>query len=183
MLIKLTGVPHPDLNGGKPQPVYIDASRVLLIIQGHHQYPKIGAVEANQDMLQALWAGVNRLTDKVNGYVPEMHDPVAVKWMTEARSAAQQVSSAYADVRNAAGQIAYHPRVDCTEVQLACGTALEHGVMLTRVWVSETPEEVAEAVTKRLSPTTCWKCGMVAQPTQSIICHATDGCGFLVPKP
>jgi hypothetical protein len=182
MLIKLTGVPHPDLNGGKPQPVYIDASRVLLICQGHFQYPKIGAVEENQERMMALWRGVNRLADKTNDYIPDFHDPVAVKWLQEVRAASALVSNAYADVRKADPNV-FHPRMECTEVQLACGTALEHGVMLTRVWVSETPEEVAEAVTKRLSPTTCWKCGMVAQPTQSIICHATDGCGFLVPKP
>jgi hypothetical protein len=36
--------------------------------------------------------------------------------------------------------------VECTEVQLACGTALEHGVMLTRVWVTETPEDVFEKI-------------------------------------
>lgn len=145
-LIKLTGIPHPDLNGGKPQPVYIDASRVLLISQGHHQYPKLGSIERNTDRHKEMITGADKLATMVNDYVPSMSDPIAVEWMTRARGVAQEVVSAV----NAYGKWSrtedYHPRVDCTEVQLACGTALEHGVMLTRVWVSETPEQVYAAL-------------------------------------
>lgn len=146
MLIKLTGVPHPDLNGGVGQPVYIDASRVLLITQGHHQYPKIGAVERKQELATKLYAASCALMDHVNAYVPKMDDPVAVEWMMTARASAMEVQNAYQKFSYVYRDRDYHPRVDCTEVQLACGTALEHGVMLTRVWVAESPEEVADKV-------------------------------------
>lgn len=145
-LIKLTGVPHPDLNGGVAQPVYIDASRVLLICQGHHQFPKIGSLERNHENYSRLRSGAEKLAEIVNGYIPKMDDPTAVGWMRVAQVAAQAVSDAARSWREAAGLQDYHPRMDCTEVQLACGTALEHGVMLTRVWVSETPEEVMRAI-------------------------------------
>ena len=149
MLIKLTGVPHPDLNGGKAQPVYIDASRVLLICQGHVTYPKIGAVERNRALYDDLYRGACTLAEKVNGYIPQMTDPVAVGWMKTANAAAVAVNEAYAAWGRAYNEGNYHPRVDCTEVQLACGTALEHGVMLTRVWISEPVDFVAELVAWR----------------------------------
>lgn len=65
MLIKLTGVPHPDLNGGLGQPCFIDASRVALITQGNHemigQNPQWTAVilavlsRERSDMLTRVW--------------------------------------------------------------------------------------------------------------------------------
>ena len=145
-LIKLTGVSHPDLNGGVAQPVYIDASRVLLICQGHHQFPKIGSLERNKDLYAKLRAGATKLSEIVNGYIPKMDDPTAVGWMRVCQTAAQAALDVTREWYQASGTQDYHERMDCTEVQLACGTALEHGVMLTRVWVSETPEEVMRAI-------------------------------------
>lgn len=142
-LVKLTGVPHPDLNGGKPQAVYIDASRVLLITQGHHQFPKIGSIERKQELAQKFYDAACNLSDHVGKYLPAMDDPVALGWMNTARVTATEVQNAYQKYSYLSRSEDYHPRVDCTEVQLACGTALEHGVMLTRVWVSESPEEVS----------------------------------------
>lgn len=145
-LIQLTSVAHPDLNEGKPQAVFIDASRVLLIVQGHCQHPKIGSIERHRELFDKLYRLSSELAEKSNGYVPNMHDPVAVEWMSTARSAANAVTDAYRSWGAAYSQQDFHPRADCTEVQLACGTALEHGVMLTRVWVSEPTEEVARRV-------------------------------------
>ena len=156
MLIKLTTVPHPDLNDGKPQPCYIDASRVLLIIQGHCQHPKIGSIERNQETYAKLRAGAEKLAQIVNDYVPKMEDPVAVEWMMKARATAGAVNEAVHTWGQGGREQDYHPRVDCTEVQLACGTALEHGVMLTRVWVSETPEQVYNAVQKVVMGSRNW---------------------------
>lgn len=145
-LIKLYSLPHPDLNGGRSQPVYIDASRVLLITRSHHQHPKIGAIEAAQELHRKLYEGTEKLNAMVNGYVPKMDDPTAVGWMRVANNTAHEVCEAYRLFGAAKGMGAYHPMVECTEVQLACGTALEHGVMLTRVWVTESPEQVADLV-------------------------------------
>jgi hypothetical protein len=146
VLIKLTGVPHPDLNGGKPQPIYIDASRVLLIIQGHQRYPKIEAVERGRELLDQLWRLSADLARRANEYIPDFTDPVAMEWVKKIATAAMAVNDAYGSWAKSYQQGDYHPMVECTEVQLACGTALEHGVMLTRVWVSESPDEVAVLV-------------------------------------
>ena len=146
-LIKLTSVAHPDLNGGEPQPVYIDASRVLLIIQGHCQHPKLGSVERNREAYERLSKVSHEFATKVNQYeVPNLHDPAAVSWMKQISGMSGELAHAANEWGRAYQIGAYHPRVDCTEVQLACGTALEHGVMLTRVWVSESPEEVCRAI-------------------------------------
>ena len=149
MLIKLTTVPHPDLNGGKPQPCYIDASRVLLIIGHYCQHPKLGSIEANREAYERLSAAAHALASKANQYeVLDLTDPAAVAWIKTIQGACSEMSHAANEWGRAYSLGAYHPRVDCTEVQLACGTALEHGVMLTRVWVMESPVEVAEMVYK-----------------------------------
>ena len=145
MLIKLTGTPNPDLNGGKPSPVYIDASRVLLICPSYIEPPRLDEVNRRKGLLSRIWAGAETLHEKVSSYIPNMTDPVALEWMQTVRAACGEVSEAYRAI-NRIGPDAFHPRVECTEIQLACGTALEHGVMLTRVWVNETPEEVHKAV-------------------------------------
>ena len=152
VLIKLTGVPHPDLNDGLPQPVYIDASRVLLICQGHHEWPKIGSIERHRELYDRLYRASTALAEKTQAYVPDMTDPVAVAWMRTAQVTAQAVSDAYRAWGGSYNHEDSHPRIDCTEVQLACGTALEHGVMLTRVWVSESPEEVYAKVEEAQRP-------------------------------
>lgn len=156
MLIKLTGVPHPDLNGGNSQPLYIDASRVLLIARGWQQFPKIGSIDGKQELSRALYGAACRLQDHVNAYIPKMQDPVAVEWMMTARAAAMDVQNAYQKWTYGSKEQDYHPRVDCTEVQLACGTALEHGVMLTRVWVQESPEQVAAAMQRAFDEPKNW---------------------------
>jgi len=146
MLIKLTSVPNPDLNGGQSQPCYIDASRVLLITQGSFRFAKADSVEAKRKLADDLYGAAMKLSDAVGGYTPSMTDPVAVEWMQRARETSSLVTKAYTDWSRSWNVDDQHPRVDCTEVQLACGTALEHGVMLIRVWVTERPEEVAHRV-------------------------------------
>lgn len=147
MLIRLTGIPHPDLNGGNAQPIYIDASRVLLILGGYVTLPKLGSMEAHKELYDKLFIASRQLADAANSYMPDMTDPTAVGWMRTIQMTAGDVNSAYKAWGSSYNQNDFYPRIDCTEIQLACGTALEHGVMLTRVWVSESPEEVCEVVT------------------------------------
>ena len=147
MLIKLTAVPNPDIEDGREHAVYIDASRVLFITRGSVQFTKVASGQARRAAYDQLWKGVQILSEQVGAYIPDMSDPVAVGWFTRARETVQQVSNAYSLWSKAYGHLDSYPRQPCTEVQLACGTALEHGVMLTRVWVKESPEEVYEAIT------------------------------------
>ncbi len=153
MLIKLTGVSNPDLNGGNPAPVYIDASRVLLITPGYTRHAKIAAADRHREIYDRLREGAEKLSRKVGEYVPDMADKVALEWLMQARAGAAEVNEAYQAWARAGRQDDFHPWVECTEVQLACGTALEHGVMLTRVWVTESADEVHKAVQEALSPT------------------------------
>lgn len=146
MLIKLTAVSNPDIDEGREHTVYVDASRVLFITRGTVQFTKVASGEERRIAYDKLWNGVQILTEQVGAYIPSMTDPVAVEWMTRARETVQQISNAYSMWGRAYTQLDSYPRQSCTEVQLACGTALEHGVMLTRVWVKESPEEVAGKV-------------------------------------
>src|SRR5205823_2322924 len=64
-LIKLTGVPHPDLSAGVAHPVYIDASRVLLICPSHVEHPKLDAVNRRKEVISQIWAAAEALHEKV----------------------------------------------------------------------------------------------------------------------
>lgn len=146
-LIKLTALSHPSVADGQAWPVYIDWSRVLLITRSTHQFVKMEPVALKREAYDDMWAGVQRLTKLLNEKMPtEIDSQAAAKWAKDMHMLLHDVQGCHA----AWGQMYrvddLYPRVDCTEVQLACGTALEHGVMLTRIMVTETPDEVAKAV-------------------------------------
>lgn len=153
MLIKLTGVPHPELDDGVPRPVYIDPRKVIVVVRGHIEQPKLGSAAKRRALYTELFAATSALQQMISDYVPRMDDPVAVEWMLKAQATARAVNNAYDRWASAykADEIS-HPPVACTEVHLSCGTALEQGVMLTRVFVSETPEEVVNAINWRDIP-------------------------------
>ena len=142
-MIRLTQIPHPDLHGGQPQPAYVDASRILMITTGLIGLPKRAAKEDRQAALQRLWEATYKLTNQVSEYQPQMDDPVAVGWMLQTRETAGVLRAAYEAASKAYAAGDFHPDQECTEVQMACGTGLEHGVMLAKVWVIESPTEVA----------------------------------------
>lgn len=141
-LLKLTAASNPDIDGGMPYPVYVDATRILCIQRASIQFTKQEGIERKQKLSHELWAAAEKLVDHVGVYIPNMTDPTAVEWMSRAREASQMVNQAYSLWSKAANQPESYPRQMCTEIQLACGTALEHGVMLARVYVQESPEDI-----------------------------------------
>ena len=146
-LIKLTGLPHPELFEGKPQAVYIDASRVLFITRTHRQHSKVNSEQLKIEAYDDLYSGIQRLTKLMRDKMPqEIDTSAAAKWTKDIHLASHDVQEAFSAWGRAYRADDYHPGMECTEVQLACGTALEHGVMLTRVWVSETPEQIVDAI-------------------------------------
>lgn len=146
-MIKLTGVPHPDINGGLPWPVYIDASRVLMITRTRHQQVKLLNAGLKRELYDDLYGATQRLTERLNKDFPSTIDnEKAAGWAKDLHMLAHAVNEAASAWGRAFRNDDFHPDVECTELQLACGTALEHGVMLSRVWVSEAPEEVALAL-------------------------------------
>lgn len=151
-LIKLNSVPHPDLNNGAPWPLFIDASRVLLITRTVHQQVKMMHGDLKREVYDDLYSGARRLAQLVNEKMPmSIENEQAAKWAKEMHNLCHEVNESYQAWGRAYQADDYHPRIECTEVQLACGTALEHGVMLTRVWVSNPIEEVANLVAHGLS--------------------------------
>ena len=159
-LIKLTALSHPDLDGGISWPVYVDASRVLLITRSSHQFLKLGAADLKREVYDDLWAGARRFAKLLNEKMPnEIDTQEAAKWAREMRMLSGEIKTSYSAWGQPYRQDDLHTRVECTEVQLACGTALEHGVMLTRVMVTETPEQVYQAIE--------WAAG---RPTQPSVC-------------
>lgn len=146
MLVRLTGLPDPDTH--KARPVYIESRNVLVIERGSVSFPKRGAQEAYRQAMWALYDEVTRVNEEAAALTAHMAPDNEEKakesnrWFV-AREAAQSLTTAYklvsGELKNSA---AIHPAVECTIVSLACGTALESGVMLSRVYVTESPDEV-----------------------------------------
>lgn len=146
-MIKLTALPHPDLPG-PPRHLYVAASAIILIAPQRMGHPKLGVVDAWRQNIQILYEEVERVAHELSMFPPNMH-PESEKEATELqrwanrKDIANSLNAAYSMVQKSAAETHQrHPDTDCTEVSLSCGTALEHGVMLSRVYVTETPEEI-----------------------------------------
>lgn len=147
MLIKLTAVPHPDLNGGKPWPIYVDPRHVLFITRTVHHHVKLMHGDLKREVADDLYEHAQRLNKLLSEKWPNAIDTSeAADWAKKLHMAGHAVNEAYQVWARAYREQDLHPRVECTEIQLACGTALEHGVMLARTWVTESPEQVADLV-------------------------------------
>lgn len=151
MLLKLTGLSNPDNDQGRQSAVYIDASRILVIERGRLGFAKQGSIEANRQATEILHQEVHRIANELTARVPSMvpendRDAERVRMYMQAKDAAASLMAAFGEVSRTANSSDYYPAIDCTCISLACGTALEHGVMLSRVYVHETPEEVAEMI-------------------------------------
>lgn len=160
-LIKLTCVPHPDIDDGKPRTIYVDPTRILTIERARTSLVKEGSQEQHRQAIQGLFEEVERIVAEASTMkktmVPTSEEEArwADQWMF-ARESAAALQSAYQIVARVASGPAYYPRVDCTVVSMACGTGLEHGVMLARAEVTETPEEIAALMERA---TLCPNCG------------------------
>jgi len=150
MLIKLTGIPHPDINGGKSAPVYIDPTRVLVITRATTRQAKYKSIEAHRQAMNSLHEEVQRVSGELQNipgmFVETEGDAKKIEGWAHVKEAAGALSAAYGLVARTQAEPEYHPDVECTNVSMACGTGLEHGVMLCRVDVVESPEEVAEKI-------------------------------------
>lgn len=147
MLIKLTALPHPDINGGRAWPVYIDPRMVMVITRCMHQHVKLLHADLKRELYDDLFSSTQRLHKFLHEKWPEAIDTSeSAAWAKSMNMAAGAVNDAYNAWGRAYRADDFHPKQECTELQLACGTALEHGVMLARVWVSESPEQVADLI-------------------------------------
>lgn len=146
-LIKLHQAPHPEA----PTPAgtcLIDPTRILVVSRGSWIPPARAMTEARRQSIEALHDEVNRVIAEANTMpqvlaVENKEDEIKAKRCIAYREAAQELTTAANLVYRVTNQVASHKEIDCTVVQLACGTGLEHGVMLANVFVVETPEEIA----------------------------------------
>lgn len=145
-LIKLTSVSHPDFAEGKPQPVYIDWSRIICVCATRIAQPREGSKNERRIAYDNMYEAITGLAAKCNAVKVDVENIETVNWMRAVQATSAAVSDAYRQYSAVWKDSDNHPQADCTEVQLACGTALEHGVMLARVYVSETPEEVVAKI-------------------------------------
>jgi len=149
MLIKLTGIPNPDINGGRSSPVYIDPTRVLLIEASITRPVKKGSGEAWRQAISSLHDEVLRVSAEAANppsmVVDSEQSERAINSYMRTREAAAALNAAHGLVARSSIE-AYHDEIACTCVSLACGTGLEHGVMLARVSVLESPEEIARLI-------------------------------------
>jgi hypothetical protein len=83
---------------------------------------------------------------------PNMEDPAAANWMVQLRNGLGLLNSAYENLNRIARDPEFYERETVTAISLACGTGLEHGVMLEKIWVIETPAEVADAIARAKQP-------------------------------
>lgn len=161
-LIKLTGIGHPDIDGGRPSAVYVDPTRILTVEAGTTQYPKHMSIENHRQTLNGLFEEVERVVGEAKQRRVH-HDPQNEQHCREndtflwARDSAAALTAAYQLVARTASTPELYPLMPCTTLSLACGTGLEHGVMLSRVFVKESPEDVAKLM--ETPPGICLGCG------------------------
>lgn len=148
--VKLTQVQNLNRPDEVPTSCYLDPSRILVITREEINQRKEGSEEANRQALEILHQEVHRVGDEL-GAIPTLtpedeHQAKSVNRWAQAKDGAASLMAAYSEVSRTAAAPSYHKPIECTVVQLACGTGLEHGVMLARVYVRETPDEVVQLI-------------------------------------
>lgn len=138
-LIRLTSAVH----GGS---LYIDADRVLGIEPGEIQAPPGESEKDRAAITLQFWTASEKLGTKANDLKTDFADPVAVGWLNDMRKLMGELHSIYTVMQAMANNPYGRQNIACTLISLACGTALEQGVMLTRFAVKEQPSEVADRV-------------------------------------
>lgn len=153
-MLRLTGVPHPDVNEGKSSPIYVDPTRVLVIETSVTRFAKKGSQEAWRQAANSLHEEVIRVAAEASNppsmVVDSQESEQALNSYVRTREAAASLNAAYGLLTKAGIDCAWHEEIPCTVVSLACGTGLEYGVMLCRVNVMEPPEEVARLVAREI---------------------------------
>ena len=154
MLLKLTAIPHPDINAGQPYPVYVDPSQVVLIEKTKTRQQRFDWEDAQSDAARSFWDEVQRCTGEVSASMPTNFMPddgqeaqkfgdEMKRWATR-RDIAASIHAAYGIINSLAQQPARYPSLECTVIQLAVPNA--RFTMLPAIYVQETPEQVARLI-------------------------------------
>jgi len=153
-LLKLTAIPHPDLNGGQPYPVFVDPDHIVLIERSKTSQERYGWRDEQIDLQVRFWQEVQRCDSELTqsaptSFVPhtdELADKLNVemrRWL-DRKDIAASIHTAFGMIQNATQQPSRYPAVECTCIQLDIPNARH--TMLPVVYVTETTEEVAAMV-------------------------------------
>lgn len=141
-LLKLTGAPHPDVNSGKPSPIYIDAALLVSIECTRVGYTKEGSLEEMRKLTENLARSLR--TAQASG---------RLKFEVKSEDEAQVTTAIIAELVSAFNALLQsrqvepetYPRVDCTMITLSAGVGT-YGQLWKTFFVTESPEEIARLV-------------------------------------
>ena len=156
-LLELTAIPHPDINGGKPYPVYVNPDHIVMIELSKTSQERYGWREQQHDLAVRFWEEVQRCDSDMTASAPKQMVPdseeamtkindVLVQW-TSRRDIASSIHAAYGLIAGHRDEPKYYPPVECTCIQLAVPNA--RFTMLPAVYVTETPKEVAKFIARK----------------------------------
>ena len=153
-LIKLTAIPHPDLNGGKPYPVYVDHTHIVLIELTKTSQQRYGWREQAHALVCSFWDEVQRVDGELQASAPQKMVPDSeeeaerigkdLKRWTQRKDIAASIHAAFGIMNQQQQTPQFHPPVECTCIQLSVPNA--QFAMLPAVYVTESPDQVAEMV-------------------------------------
>lgn len=173
-MIKLTGVNAPERANEAPGSIYVDPDAIITICTAFQRFERRQDREQQIAATKSLWEEVERVTAALAGgeapklTVESQVDADRLQGWANARQAAADLTAAARLVDNYANRASYTEPMRCTEIALSCGTAIEHGVMLSRLWVRETPEEVVGIIDQTDPQRPCKTCGKIAPCTCDI---------------
>ena len=153
--IRLTAIPHPDINEGKSYPVYVDSEHIVLIERGKTSQEKWAWRDQQHDAVSRFWDEVQRIDGEIRAnvgkLVPDNEEEMKeTRVWAQRRDIASSINAAYGIVNQMSQQPARYPAVECTCIQLAVPNA--RFTMLPAVFVTETPEQVAQLLSWQPAP-------------------------------
>lgn len=148
-MLKLTAIPHPDLNGGQPYAVYVDPTHIVMIERSKTSQERYDWRTRQHELVSLFWDEVERTTAEMRRDQPSMtvqnsEEEASVRRWVERRDIAASIQAAYGIVNQASREAQRYPPVECTCIQLSVPNAQFH--MLPAIYVTESPEEVAAIV-------------------------------------
>lgn len=170
-MIRLTGVEAEQDQQEREPAVYVDPDAIITIVSCKQRFARRADQEQHQAAIRSLFEEVTRVTAELTNRdapklaVESQEDADRLQSWANSKQAATDLTAAARLVEHYANHVSYTDPVRCSEIALSCGTALEHGVMLSRLWVKETPEEIVGIITKTDPQRPCTTCGKVAPCT------------------
>lgn len=147
-MIQLTAIPHPDINGGKPYPIFVDVEPILLIERTSHQQQRSDLRLRHNIAVSEFWEEAQRCTQELSK-TPRMdvdseEGAQKVNAWVQRREISSAITAAFNQLNSMNKQADYYDPVECTVIQM--GAQNSRYTMLPCVYVLETPEEVMQKV-------------------------------------